>query len=150
MVRHHCDFSSELLLHDPQSVTKLLRHYPQMGLFQRTKQSAPPPFPQSKVECLLQVSCTATQHWWRGWGRESFIFPFWSGQNVRKALILSPVEVVIGLVLFLARDFSNNHKPRRCKKQNKINKTNKATTKLLLKLIWKLLLININTHKQFT
>ena len=86
----------------------------------------------------------------RGWGRESFFFPFWSRQNVTKALILSLIEVMIGLVLFLARDFSNNHKPRRCKKQNKINKTNKATTKLLLKLIWKLLLININTHKQCT
>ena len=31
-------------------------------------------------------------------------------------LILSPIEVMIGLVLFLARDFSNNDKPRQCKK----------------------------------
>ena len=48
MVRHHCDFSSGLLLHDPQSATKLLRDYPQMGLFQRTKQSANLPFPPIK------------------------------------------------------------------------------------------------------
>ena len=53
---------------------------------------------------------------WRGWGRKSFIFSFWSRQNVTKTLVLSPIEVMIGLVLFLARDFSNNHKPRLCKK----------------------------------
>ena len=29
---------------------------------------------------------------------------------------------MIGVVLYLARDFSNNHKPRQCKKINKLKK----------------------------
>ena len=48
MVTHHCDFSSELLLHDPQSVTKIVETLSSNGLFQRTKQSAPLPFPSIK------------------------------------------------------------------------------------------------------
>ena len=124
MVRHHCDFSSELLLHDPQSATKLLRHYPQMVYFREQNNLRLSPFPQSKVECLLQVSCTATQHCVEGVGEEKLHFPLLKSAKRHKgpltqgvsANFVAAIEVAIGLVLFLARDFSNNHTLRRCKK----------------------------------
>ena len=122
MVRHHCDFSSELLLHDPQSATKLLIHYPQMGLFQRIKQLAPLPFPPIKVGVSVTgiVYSDTTLLGGGGGGKASFS-PFEVGKTSQRPskavqLILSPIEVMIGLALFLARVFSNNHKPRRCKK----------------------------------
>ena len=46
-------------------------------------QSFPVPSFQSwGVCCLLRVAWTAAQHCMEGMGRESFIFPFWSWQNI--------------------------------------------------------------------
>lgn len=61
-----------------------------MGYLREQNNLRHSPFPQSKVESLLQVSCTATQHCLEGvvGGGGSFIIPFWSRQNVTKALIL--------------------------------------------------------------
>ena len=103
------DFSSGLLLHDPQSVTKLFIHYPQMGLFQRIKQSVPLPFPpiKGRVSVTGAVYSDTTLLGGGGGGKASFS-PFEVGKTI---------EIMIGLVLFLARDFSNNHKLRQWKKK---------------------------------
>ena len=116
MVRHHCDFSSELLLHDPQSATKLLRHYPQMGLFQRTKQSAPLPFPPIKGgESVTGIVYSDTTLLGGGGRRGGKLhYPLLKSAKRHKG---THFIVMIGLVLFRARDFSTNHKPRRCGKK---------------------------------
>ena len=61
-----------------------------MGLFQKIKQSAPLPFPPIKggVSVSGIVYSDTTLLGGGGGGGGSFIIPFWSRQNVTKALIL--------------------------------------------------------------
>lgn len=74
-----------LLLHDPQSVTKLLIHYPQMGLFQRIKQSAPLPFPPIKGRVSVTgVVYSDTTLLEGGGGGEASFSPFEVGKTSQR------------------------------------------------------------------
>ena len=79
------DFSSGLLLHDPQSVTKLLIHYPQMSLFNRIKQSAPLPFLpiKDRVSVTGIVDSDTTLLGGGGGGKASFS-PFEVGKTSQR------------------------------------------------------------------
>ena len=116
MVRHHCDFSSEQLLHDPQSARKLLRHYPKMGYFTEQNNLRLSPLPPVKggVSVTGIVYSDTTLLGGGGGGGGKLHFSLLKSAKRHKG---THFIVMIGLVLFRARDFSTNHKPRRCRKK---------------------------------
>ena len=66
---------------DLQSVTKLFRHYTQMGSLQRTKKIHTSPLSASSIQgwcvcCFLQVPRTAAHYCMEEGGRANFIFSF--------------------------------------------------------------------------
>ena len=82
------DFSSEQLLHGPQSATKLLRHYPQMGYFRQQNNLRLSPYPPIKGEVSVAGSLYSdTTLLGGGGGEEKLHFsPFKVGKTSQRPI----------------------------------------------------------------